>query len=140
MLFVVSHMHTNQNYLFMKKKISSIFSVLLLAALLFSVNTLSAAKKTADWVLLKSEKNVSVYALQSNCEGRDVIILKVVNENADEVTLSWTLWGESSAKTLKINPKDVTQGGCESTARKALNDYVPEGKTFDSLKAEITIL
>lgn len=141
MLFVVSLMHTNQNYLFMKVFLPKMISVVMLSITFFafspnikasSAKTLlkdSYYKDTSDWVLQSDTAGIKAYYKVSTCGVFPAILLKIVNTNSSPVTIDWeniiSIGGNNNATSAGTG-SIVLQSGEQVSAESCINPLYPQ--------------
>jgi hypothetical protein len=74
-------------------KTSSVLIILVLAVstLLFNYPSSAQTSDTEDWTFIQEVEKVKFYYQKSNCNTQDFLLLKIVNENNNEIHGSWRL-------------------------------------------------
>ena len=96
------------------------------------------AQAQTTWIPLDTVNNVEFYYHQSSCSGDTVLFLKVVNNNIDSVTVTWSLWPEGASHKLSFSGMQQAIGDCTEASPQDLWEYIPAGLSVANLNPVIT--
>jgi hypothetical protein len=151
MLFEVSIVHINQNYLFMKKIF--LFCCLFVVLKSYSQNVSAIRSQQSDpdgWVLLKDTSNIQFSVKEVPCNGNSIFLVRIVNANAEAHTVNWSFWktseSEPAAETFRsvsVEAKAQVAGECPDpntmTVFRPLNHFLYDGATINDLVFKLLI-
>ena len=108
-------------------------SLLPLCALLFFLFSFTTPdnKDETEWKLDKTVHNVRFYHSVVSCNGKNVVLLKLLNMNSYKVSVSWKELfvtkqireksaGASGKKELILAPGEISASGCQETKNRSL--------------------
>lgn len=99
-----------------------------------------AAGESEKWTLIKTENNVSVYYEQGICNGKDVLFVHIVNNNGNIAKVNWSLWENTSAKSLEVKANETVSGSCQNRLPMfTLTEVIPTGKSVNDLHPVLQI-
>lgn len=102
--------------------------VLFVALMLGICVSVNAQTSSEEWKPLKDSAAVSISYKMVNCNGQDVVFLKIDNQNNQPVALNWSLWYMSPATDVVVAAASSVSGDCSSITLKFV---VPPGVTLD---------
>lgn len=82
------------------------------------------------------QNNVAFFTQKSDCNSKQVVLVKVVNSNTYPVNLSYQISAETPVVEVKIPASITLEGTCSSTDANLVKLVVdfPKGKTEDEIK------
>ena len=120
-------------------KIKFISQLVLSFFILIFINHAIAKSLSDDWVLLKSENDVSIYYKPTICNEVNSVALRVDNSNLKQVQLVFSLWEDVPEKKVTIPGNSFLEGSCNITPHQLLIDPIPEGLSITDLQVKINI-
>jgi hypothetical protein len=132
--------HSKKNHLWKGILFALVFSMI--SSGLYAQQKKVSSPKTA-WVLLKTQANVSLYYQSKKCHDETVILVRIVNANAHNGLVSWSLWGEEMVNQYAVVAHDDIAGSCPNALQKDSNfdlvAYIPAHKSIKDLSANFKI-
>ena len=115
--------------------------IMIIALMFFLIRPLgvhSQDQKKESWTLIETVNKVSVYYEEGGYTGEHVIFLKIVNNNPEAKTVSYSFWGDKVIKSIEVKGREALNGK-GSNGMKELIKIIPKGKTTLDLKSVITV-
>ena len=125
----------------MKKKLLGKSLAFLCCFFLFQL-TGKAQSSMSGWTQLKNPNDVSFYYQQSVCSADTLLLLRIINSNANGAIITWSLWGEVPRNTYTVSANQDVAGECPPSGGRSTSVLVvnfPSGKTVNDLVPNIII-
>ncbi|MDQ3048757.1 MAG: hypothetical protein M3R27_14500 [Bacteroidota bacterium] len=111
---------------------------ILLPAFLLMLSSLLMAQSEApaNWQSAGSDKNINVFTSLGSCLNKDIVFLKLENNNSYDVRVIISLWKEEK-KEIILKANQVVSGSCAMTTA-LYTSSVPEGKNVADMHLTFT--
>lgn len=65
-----------------------------------------------SWTQLVDSNGVKIYSMPATCNGQNVVLMKIVNENETGMSINWSVWGMAQAAPVNIGASATLEATC----------------------------